>query len=137
MIDEGAVVGEAADGAADSVAFLDFGEAAIFVEAFFFFEHDAAVDDAVFIGGIELGDAAANLLADELFHLGGVAGAGARGGEEGADADVDGETALDDAGDGAGDGGLLGEGALERGPVRGLGDAGARECRSSPRDCGL
>ena len=32
-VDESSVVGEAADGAADGIAFLDFGEATVFVEA--------------------------------------------------------------------------------------------------------
>ncbi len=91
------------------------------------FEDDAAIDDDVFIGDVELGDAAGDLLADEGFELGGVARAAAAGGHEGADADVDAEAAFDDLGDGAGNGDFLGEGALEGGPVAGLRDAEARE----------
>ncbi len=81
---------------------------------------DAAVDDYIFLGGVELGDAAGDLGADELFHLGDFARAGARSGHEGADADVDGEAALDDGGDGTDDRRLVGEGFFERGPVDGL-----------------
>ena len=91
------------------------------------FENDAAIDDDIFIGDVELGDAAGDLLADEGFELGCIAGAAAAGGHEGADADVDAEAALDDCGDGAGDGDFLGECALEGRPVAGLRDAEARE----------
>ncbi len=98
----------------------------------FFFEDGAAVDDGVGAGGfgvaeIELGDADADLLADELFHLGGVAGSGAGGGHEGAHADIDGEAALDDAGDGAEDGAFGFKGFFEGAVVLGRGDALAGE----------
>ena len=91
------------------------------------FEHHAAIDDHIFIGDVELGDAAGDLLADQRFELGGVARAAAAGGHEGAHADVDAEAALDDGGDGAGDGDFFSEGALQRRPVARLRDAEARE----------
>ena len=112
------------------------GAAAGELTAGLLFKNHAAIDDDVFIGDVELGDAAGDLCADEGFELGGIAGAAAAGGHEGANADVDAEAALDDGGDGAGDGDLFGEGALEGGPVAGLRDAdSARACSSLPR-CG-
>ncbi len=102
--------------------------AAVFEEAAgLLFKHDAAIDDNVFVGDIELGDAAVDLSADELFHLHGIFGAAAAGRHEGAHADIDAESALDDFGDGADDGGLFGEGGFERGPVARLGNFEARE----------
>ena len=94
-VHEGAVVGEAADGAVHRLAFLDFGIALLFGRALFFFEHRAAVDHHVFIGHVELDDAAADLLADQLFHLGRVLGAAARGRHEGAHAHVHAQSAFD------------------------------------------
>ena len=72
-IDEGAIVGQAADGAVHRLAFLDLRVAAFLDGALFFFEHRAAVHHDVFIRDIELDDAAANFLPDQLFHLGRVA----------------------------------------------------------------
>ena len=54
-----------------------------------FFEDHAAIDNNVFVGDVELGDAAVDLGADQLFEFSGIAGAAATGGHEGADADVD------------------------------------------------
>jgi hypothetical protein len=86
-----------------------------------FFGDDAAIDDYVFVGNVELGDANANFLADELLHLGCVARAAARGRQKGADADIDVQAAFDDAGYGADDRGFLLERALKAAPVFGLG----------------
>ena len=91
------------------------------------FEDDAAIDDYVFVGDVELGDAAGDFCADHFFELGGIACAAAAGRHEGADADVDGEAALDDGGDGADDGQLFSEGCFEGGPVAGLGHFEERE----------
>ena len=121
-VDEGAVVVEGADCAGDDVAFAELSVAAVAGGAAFFFGDGAAVDDYVFVGGVELGDADANLLADKFFHLSGVAGSAAGCGHEGADADVDREAAFDYRGDGSGDDGFFGEGLLEGGPVFGLRD---------------
>ena len=126
-VDECAVGREAAHGAVEHVAGLHGGVAAFLQGAGLFFEDDAAVDDDVFVGDVELGDAAGDFSADDFLEFGGFAGAAAAGGHEGADADVDGEAALDDAGDGADDGDFLGEGFFERGPVAGLGDFEQRE----------
>ena len=106
---------------------VERGAASFEFAAGLLFENDAAIDDDVFIGDVELGDAAGDLLADEGFELGGVARAAAAGGHEGADADIDAEAAFDDGGDGSGDGDFVGEGALEGRPVAGLRDAEARE----------
>ncbi len=126
-VDEGSVVGEAAHGAGDDVAFLDLGVAAFFGGAIFFFGDGAAIDDDVFFLGVELDDAAADLLADEFFYFGCVAGPAARTWHKGADADVYAEAALDDCGDGADDDCLVGEGPFERGPIFGGFDAKAGE----------
>ena len=116
-----------ADGSVDGVAGLERGAATSNFAAGLLFENDATIDDDIFIGDVELGDAAGDLGSDESFELGCVAGAASAGGHEGADANVDAEAALDDCGDGAGDGDLFGEGALECGPVAGLRYAMARE----------
>ena len=126
-LDECAVGHEGANGAGDGVALFERGAAAGELAAGLLFENHAAIDDDVFIGDVELGDAAGDLLADEGFELGGVAGSAAAGGHEGAHADVDAEAALDDGGDGSGDGNFFGEGALEGRPVARLRDAEARE----------
>ncbi len=126
-VDECAVGHEGADGAGDDVAFFEGVAACGGDAAGLLFEDDAAIDDDVFIGDVELGDAAVDLGADELFELGGVARAAAAGGHEGADADVDAKAAFDDFGDGADDGGLVGEGCFEGRPVAGLRDLEARE----------
>jgi hypothetical protein len=88
------------------------------------FKDGAAIDDYVFLGDVELGDAAVDLRADQLFKLGGVLGAAAAGGHEGADAHVDREAALDDSGDGADDGELFSKRLFEGGPVARLRDFG-------------
>ena len=65
--------------------------------ALFLFQHRAAVHHHVFIGHVELDDPAADLLADQLLHLGGVFGAAARGRHERAHAHVHAQPALDHA----------------------------------------
>ena len=135
-VDERAVGHEGADGAGDGVALLERGAAAGERAAGLLFEDDAAIDDDVFIGDVELGDAAGDLGADELFELGGVAGSAAAGGHEGADADVDAEAALDDGSDGADDGESSRRRRL-RGPTsRGAARLGSARARSSPLRCG-
>ena len=126
-VDECAVGHEGADGAGDDVAFLHGFAAGLGEAAGLLFEDDAAIDDDVFVGDVELGDAAGDLGADQLFELGGVFGSAAAGGHEGADADIDAEAALDDFGDGADDGELLGKGGFEGRPVAGLRHFEARE----------
>ena len=103
-IDECAVGHEGADGAGDGCRPPSWPRVGLKRGAGLLFEHDAAIDDYIFIGDIELGDAAGDLGADQLLKLGGVAGSAAAGGHEGADADIDGEAAFDDGGDGANDG---------------------------------
>ena len=117
QIDEGAVLGEAADGPGDDVALADLGVAAVLVGALLLLGEHAAVDDDILVGDVELDDADAELLADQFAELGGVAGAAAGGGHEGAGADVDGEAAFDHGGDGAENGLLVGKGLLQQSPL--------------------
>jgi hypothetical protein len=63
-IDEGAVVGEAANLALHGIAFSQFGEAALFAGALFVFGNGAAIDDHIFVFHVELDDAAADFLLD-------------------------------------------------------------------------
>ena len=114
--DECAVRHERANRTGDGVSRLQRGAAGGELGAGLLFKHDAAIDDDVFIGDVELGDAAGDLLADESFELRSIARAAAAGRHEGANANVDGEAALDDAGDGTGDGELFCKG-LPREPT--------------------
>src|ERR1035441_4196192 len=66
-IDEGSVGHEGADGAGNGVAFLHCGVARCGLGAGLFFKHYAAIDDYIFVGDFELGDAAVDLRADQLF----------------------------------------------------------------------
>ena len=102
-VDERSVVGEIADCAGDDIAFAKLGVTLLLDGTLFFFEHSAAIDHEVFIGDVELGDAATNLLADEFFHFGSIANSAAGSGHEGAHANVDAETALNLRGDGSHD----------------------------------
>ena len=61
-IDESAVIGEAADHAAHRLTLDNFRVAALLGGALFLFANDAAVDHHIFLGHVELDDAAANLL---------------------------------------------------------------------------
>src|SRR6478752_7103199 len=121
-IDERAVIGQAPDGPAHGLAFLDLRVAALFGGALFFFGDHAAVYHHVFFGDVELGDAATNFLPDQLFHLTCIAHAAARSRHESPHTHVDAEAALNRRHHRANDGGLLIECLLERGPVRGAGD---------------
>ena len=58
-VHESAVIGQAADRAVHGLAFLDFGVAALLGGALFVFQDRAAVHHHVFIGYVELDDAAA------------------------------------------------------------------------------
>ena len=116
-IDKGAEIGQAAHGAGHGVAFLDLAVALFLGLALLVLEHGAAVHHHVFVGDIQLDDAAADLLANQLLQIGGSARTGARGGHEGAHAHVHADAALDHGGDHAGDGRLIGEGLFERRPI--------------------
>ncbi len=124
-IDERAVVGQAADLALHGVAFFEFRVAALFAGAFFVFGNGAAIDHHIFIVHVELDDAAADFLLDQLLQFGGVVGAAARSGHEGSHADIHAQSALDHAGHGADDGRLLGKCFLQRLPVGGALDLAA------------
>ena len=91
------------------------------------FENDAPINDHVFVGHIELGDAAIDFGADKLFKFGRVACSAATGGHKRAHADINIDAALDDAGDGAHHRELLGKGRFERGPVAWLRHLEARQ----------
>ncbi len=116
-IHERAEIGQAAHRAVHGLAFLHFGVALLLRRALFFFQHRAAVHHHVFIGHIELDDAAADLLADQLLHLGRVFGAAARGRHEGAHAHIHAQPALDHRRHRARDGGLIRERLFQRGPI--------------------
>ena len=68
-IDERPVIGEAANLAVHGIAFLEFGEAALFAGAFFVFRNGAAIDHDIFVIHIELDDAAADFLFDQLLEF--------------------------------------------------------------------
>jgi hypothetical protein len=112
-VDERSVIHQVAHGPGDDVAFLDLGIAQFLRRALLVFRDDAAVDDQIFLGDIQLGNAAADLLPDQLRHLGGIAHSAARGRHEGADPDIDAETAFYHVGDRSDDGRLLGKGAFQ------------------------
>src|SRR5579862_2962027 len=126
-IDEGAVIGEVANGAGDDIAFFHFGEAALFCGKLLLYGDGAALDDDIFIGDIELDDAAKNFLTDHFFQIGGFTDSTARGGHEGAHTDIDGEPPFDHAGNRADDVRFLCERSFERRPVGGPLDASAGE----------
>src|SRR2546423_1297568 len=82
----------------------------------------------IFIIDVELDDAAANLLPDQLFHLRGVPNAAARGRQESSRSHVHGEAALHGSGDAAGNDFLVFEGARESFPIARTRTRGARKC---------
>src|SRR5580700_2634737 len=125
--DKRAVRHERAHGSGDGVAHFEPGAAFVERAPSLLFENHAAIDHNIFIGDVELGDAAGDGLADERFELGCVTRAAAAGRHESADADVDAEAALYNFSHGAGDGGLVGERELKARPVARLRHAEARE----------
>jgi hypothetical protein len=116
-IHECAVIGNAAHGSGNAIAFLDFRVAALPGRTFLFFCYGAAVHDDVFVGHVKLDDAAANLLPHELFQFGGVSRSAARGGHEGADANIDAQAALHYRSHSPGNRLLLCKGLFQRRPV--------------------
>src|SRR6266852_3530703 len=116
-VDECAVIGQTADFALHRVALFEFREAALLAGAFFVFRYGAAIDDHVFLGHVELDDAATDFLLDELLHFGRVAGSAARSGHEGSHSHIHAQPALHHSRHGADDRRLLYEGFFQRGPV--------------------
>ena len=127
QIDEGAVVGKAAHGAAHGLAFFNLRIELVLGGALFFLGNRAAIDHDIFIGDVELDDAAANLLPDQLLHVGRVANSAARGGHERAHSHVDAESAFDHARHRAEDGRLVGESFFQSRPIHGPLDFEARK----------
>ena len=119
QVQKRAEVGEGAHRAANDSAFLERIELLASRLVLLVLKNGAAVYNDVFVGGVELDDAAGDFLAGQLFHLGRGLGAAAGGGQKRAHADIAREPALDHAGDDAGDDLLLGERALEGRPVFG------------------
>ena len=70
QIDERAELGQGAHRPAHHHAFLQRPEGFFLGRALALFENHAAVDHHIFVGGVELGDAALDLLADQFFQLG-------------------------------------------------------------------
>ena len=68
-IDERTVVGQAAHGSIDDVAFLQLGIAMVLCRLLLFFSDDSAIDHHVFFGGIKFGDTTPDFLLDQLGHL--------------------------------------------------------------------
>src|SRR5580692_10434064 len=89
-----AVRHERAHGSGDGIAHFERGSAFVERATSLLFKNHAAIDNDIFIGDVELGDAAGDGLADEGFELGSVACAAAAGRHESAHADVDAEAAL-------------------------------------------
>jgi hypothetical protein len=121
-VDECTIGHEGADGSSDEVSLFHGFAAGGGEAAGLLFEDNATIDNYVFVGDVELGDAAVDLGADELFEFGCVARAAAAGWHKGANAYVDADAAFDDFSDGADDGCLVGEGCFECRPVAGLGN---------------
>lgn len=94
-VDEGAIAGETAHRAAHGVAFLQFPIPPIFDNALFFFRQRPAIHHHIFVGNIELDDATADFLPDQLLHLGGIARAAAGRRHESSNADVDAHSPFD------------------------------------------
>src|SRR5208282_328365 len=68
-IDEGAVIGDAANFSVHGIAFLEFGVATLFAGAFFLFGNGSAIDYYVFIFHVEFDDAAADFLLDQFLEF--------------------------------------------------------------------
>src|SRR6185312_1128921 len=111
-IDEGSIIGEAAHLPADYISFAQLGVAARLLRMIFLFGNHAAIDDHIFVDNVELDDAAANLLLDQFFHLGGFANTTARSRHKRAHADIDVEAAFDQSSDSTNNRGFLVEGAF-------------------------
>ena len=126
-VNKSAVRDKAADRASNRIALVQRFAAGLDEAAGLLFENDAAINDHILAGDVELGDAAGNLRADQFLHLGFVVGSAAAGGHEGWHANIHREAALADLGDRADDGGFVGEGGLQGRPVARLGDFEARK----------
>ena len=128
QIDERAIRCETADRAAEHVAFVDRRIDAGLRCKGLFLRDDAAVDYDIFLGGVQLDDAAGDLRAHQLLHLGGFADAAAGCRHKGAHADIDAESAFHQCGHCADDGRLLCERLFQRRPVRDGGQPVQGEC---------
>src|SRR5690242_15357991 len=126
-IDECAVIRDASNCAVDGCALAQFCHAPGLDGSLFLFEHRATIDDHVFLCGIQLDDAAADLLLNELCHLISIPSAGARCRHESANADIYAHAAFDHCRDSSDDRSLLGKCFFQRCPVGRALNAGARE----------
>src|ERR1051326_2862755 len=116
-VDERAEIGERADRAVDHHSLMQVRIKFLFCEGGLFFENDAAIDDDIFMRGVELDDPALDLLPNQFLDLGQIARAAPRCRHECLHAYVDAETAFDHFSDYAANGAVLGVGLLERAPV--------------------
>src|SRR4051812_9641834 len=117
-VDERTIVGKAPYRAAYQVALLEFGIATVFGCLLFFFSNHSPIHHDVFIGFIELDDSAADLLFNQLLHLGCVPGAAAGSRHERTDTHVHAQPALYDSGHRPHDCGLTLVGPLQSRPIR-------------------
>src|SRR6185369_5083246 len=97
-IDEGAVVGGAANNAVHRLSLFDFGVTTLLRGTLFFLKDYAAVHDDILVGHIKFDDAALNLRADQLFHFGRVLGSAAGSRHERTHAHVYADPALNHGG---------------------------------------
>src|SRR5690349_9603712 len=97
-IDERSVIGETAHRTGNRLALLQLAITARFDGLLFFRSDGPVVDDDIFVGDVELDDANADLLPDQLLELRRIGYAAARCGHESAHAHVHTESAFHHAG---------------------------------------
>ncbi len=68
QINKSAIIGETTNRASHCFALTNLGVPTILGDTLFFFGKGATVDHDIFLGRIELDDAAANFLSDEFLH---------------------------------------------------------------------
>ena len=112
-VDEGAVVGDVLDHAAEDLAFGERVERVLLLLGVLLFEEHLAREHDVAALLVDLDDAHAQFLAAQRVQVADGADVDLRAGEERADADVDRETALDALDDAADDDLALGIGLLD------------------------
>src|SRR6476620_286365 len=103
-IDKGAVACEASNQTTNNISLFHLCISFLLKLPGLFFKDDAAVNDYVLFGGVELYDAAGDLLANKLLQSSSIASATTRCRHKGSYANVDCKTTLDEASHGSCDG---------------------------------